>query len=600
MSIPKFKLPMLEMSSLLTFQGKTILMLLIVAVLSAGTMSACNIENDKVKTMLPTVNIESIDFTHSFFKPGESVRWKVNLNSSTSGELELVTHITFLAGTVEELRQPVTLKPGNNSVELSWLPPADAPRGYGLDCYLKTTQGETIASYFSAFDVLEHWTQHPRYGFLTDFSPERTSSAALDTLLRFHINGLQFYDWMYRHDQYLTEQEPYVDPLGRQLSLETVKRLIETAHERNMAAMPYTAVYAASIPFFEAHQDWALYQADGSPHYFGENFLVIMDPRPGSPWTDHLLGEFEAILNETDFDGIHLDQYGAPKRGFDAQGNTFSLEQPLADLIDATDEVVEAQRGEDGAVIFNAVTNWPIEAVAPSLEDVVYIEVWSPYTSFNDLSSLIVQAQEMGEGKPVVLAAYIDPFYETNALLNDAIIFANGAGHIEMGEDGGYLADPYFPQYAIPSAQLSAALQRYYGFAIRYQNVIGPGTRSGNREYGRHLQIKGVNTNPGLLYDKVMPVIRESDEYLAVSLINLLGLPRGEWGTGLMDTPTPLDRAVLELGGLKEGVESVWYASPDNEDFSLSQIEFTLEGGVMRLTVPHLDYWVMILLKWSE
>jgi dextranase len=563
-------------------------------------MSDCTPETDEVKTMLPTVDIESIDFTHSFFIPGECVRWKVNLNCSASVELELVTRITFLSETVEELRQTVTLPSGNTSVEQSWLPPTEAPYGYGLDCYVETTQGETLASYISAFDVLEHWTQHPRYGFLTDFSPERTSYIALETLLSFHINSLQFYDWMYRHDQYLTEQEPYNDPLGRQLSLETVKRLIEAAHERQIAAMPYTAIYAASIPFYEKHPDWALYQADGSPHFFGENFLVIMDPRPGSSWTDHLLGEFETILKKTDFDGIHLDQYGAPKRGYDAQGNAFSLEEPLADLIDATAGVVEAQRGENGAVIFNAVTNWPIEVVAPSREDVVYIEVWPPYTYFNDLSSLIIQAQELGGGKPVVLAAYIDPFYETNVLLNDAIIFANGAGHIEMGEDGGYLTDPYFPQYAIPSTQLSAVLQRYYDFVIRYQNVIGPGTSSGNTKYGEHLQIIGVNTDPGLLYDKVMLVIRESDEYLAVSLINLLGLPRGEWATGLVDVPTPLDQAVLEMGGLERGVESVWYASPDNEDFSLSPIEFTLEDGVIKLMVQHLDYWGMILLKWSE
>lgn len=550
--------------------------------------------------MKPIVSIESIDFEQSFFKPGHTASWTVMLQSNANVELELVTRITFLSNILEEQRQTVMFGPEVEYIEISWLPPADAPRGYGIDCHLESMQGEVLTSRSSAFDVLEHWTQHPRYGFLTDFSPERENTAALDTLLKYRINGLQFYDWMYRHEQYLIDQEPYVDPLGRQLSIETVKRLIDAAHDRNMAAMPYTAVYAASIPFYEAHKDWALYKADGDPHYFGEDFLVIMDPRPESPWTGYLLDEFEDILKKTMFDGIHLDQYGAPKQGYDVQGQFFRLEQPLTDLIDATHTVVGEQRGENGTVIFNAVTNWPIEHVAPSQEDVVYIEVWSPYTSFNDLSSLIVQAQELGGGKPVVLAAYIDPFYETNALLNDAIIFANGAGHIEMGENGGYLADPYFPQYAIPTQQLSETLQRYYEFSIRYQNVIGPDTRSGNLTYGQKINLPGINTAPGMLYDKVMPIIRESDGYLAINLINLLGLPNGEWGTGLTVTPTSLDRLELELKDLDQKIKSAWFATPDDEDISLVPIEFKVEDGVLTVTVPHLDYWGMILLKWSE
>jgi len=589
-----------EKPGLLYLRGRIFLSCIILSLLCAVCLSTCVKENEEVIEMEPIVSIESINFTKSFYKPGQTVTWQVALQSNIRVEMTLVTRITFLFETLEVKRQTVVISPVGESIELSWLPPDDAPRGYGLDCHLETMEGEILASHYDAFDVLEHWTQHPRYGFLTDFSPERESTDALDTLLTFHINGLQFYDWMYRHDQYLTDQETYTDPLGRQLSLKTVEKLIYAAHEYNMAAMPYTAVYAASIPFYEAHKDWALFKADGKPHFFGENFLVIMDPSHGSPWTSYLLKEFESILKSTDFDGIHLDQYGAPKQGYDADGNYISLEQPLADLIDATNVIVDQKRGKEGAVIFNAVTNWPIETVAPSDEDVVYIEVWSPYTSFNDLYNLINQAQQLGGGKPVALAAYIDPFYETNVLLTDAIIFASGAGHIELGENGGYLADPYFPQYAIPSLQLREMLKRYYAFAIRYQNIIGPQTRSGNRVFGNNLNLAGIDTAPGMVYDKVMPVIRESDGHLAINLINLLGLRRGEWKTGLNETPTPLDQVFLELKGLDKAVQSVWFATPDGDDLSLVPLEYELKDGVLTLTLPHLDYWGMILLKWSE
>jgi hypothetical protein len=56
----------------------------------------------------------------------------------------------------------------------------------------------------------------------------------------------------------------------------------------------------------------------------------------------------------------------------------------------------------------------------------------------------------------------------------------------------------------------------------------------------------------------------------------------------------------LELKGLGEEIQSVWFATPDEEDFSLVPLEFSLEDGILRLTIPHLDYWGMILLKWSK
>jgi dextranase len=547
------------------------------------------------------VAIQSIQFSRAFFKPGEPVRWSVTVQSDQQASLKLVTTIRYLAQPAAKLEQPLEFGPGAVKTQFSWQPEPTTPRGYGLDVELIGPSGEILAQRSAGFDVLERWTQHPRYGFLTDFEPNRIDgNKALDWLLNFHINGLQFYDWMYRHDQYLTDEDPYIDPLGRTLSLRTVNQLIESAHDRGMAAMPYTAVYAASIPFYEQHKDWALLQKDGSPHLFGNNFLVIMDPRPGSPWTGHLLAEFDRILEKTEFDGIHLDQYGAPKEGYDAAGNSFPLDQPLADLIDATKAVVTRRRGEDGAVVFNAVTNWPIDTVATSDQDLVYIEVWPPYTSFYSLWQLITQAQKSGGGKPVVLAAYIDPSYETNALINDAIIFASGAGHIELGEQTGYLSDPYFPNFAVLSHSLSTSLQRYYEFAIRYQNCIGPATQSANPQYDGKLEIDGVKTSTTLSSNRVTPIYRTSQDHLAVSLINLVGIETNEWARGTISQPTPLESLKVKINGIKEPVGRVWFATPDQEDFSLQELEFSQSEGVLQFTLPSLHYWDMILLEWSR
>ena len=566
------------------------------------SLSVSNCQRPYQENNVTSATIQSIEFPKAFFKPGEAAQWVVTLKSDSPVTLDLVTTITHIGDTLMSNRQTVSIDPTTFSVESSWMPPTEPRRGYGLDIRLETTDRTIVASCSSSFDVLEQWTQNPRYGFLTDFSPERSDGPqALDALLRYHINGLQFYDWMYRHDQYLTQEDPYLDPLGRRLSIHTVEALIDAAHERGMAAMPYTAVYAASIPFYEQHQDWALYQLDGKPYFFGDNFLVIMDPRPDSSWTKHLLGEFSHILADTKFDGIHLDQYYSPQVGYDTQGNSYHLEQPLADMINSTKDIVTAARGDEGAVIFNAVTNWPIETVAPSREDVVYIEVWPPYTFFNDLSLLIVQAQQLGGGKPVVIAAYIDPTFKTNALLNDAIIFANGGGHIELGERGDYLADAYFPRYKTPSSELSTILQRYYEFTIRFQDVIGPQTRSGNYAYsGRITLNQGFETNPAMTRNRVMPVVRESADYTAVSLINLLGLESGEWAKGIVQEPTPLGSTNVKISGVSGHVDQVWFSTPDDSDFSLQPVIFTQTDDLVTITIPSLRFWDLILIKWSK
>jgi len=552
--------------------------------------------------MKPTVDIRSIIFQKAYFKPGEPARWDITLESNESVSIILSTTITLVDQILEEKRQIVDLETGTSIIAGNWTPPNDAPRGYGVDICLETMKGEIITNYSAAFDVLENWTQNPRYGFLTDFSPGRTDATqTIDELLKYHINGIQFYDWMYRHDQYLTQEDPYVDPLGRLLSLHTVEALIDAAHARGMAAMPYTAVYSASIPFYEQHNDWALFKIDGTPYYFGDNFLVIMDPRPDSPWTEHLLGEFSNILSNTQFDGIHLDQYYSPQVGYDAQGNSYSLEQPMADMINATKDIVTAARGEKGTVIFNAVTNWPIETVAPSKEDIVYIEVWSPYTYFYELGLLITQDQQLGGGKPVVLAAYIDPQYKTNVLLNDAIIFANGGGHIELGEHGDFLADSYFPRYKTPDAELSTGLRHYYEFAIRYQNVIGPQTHSGNQAYSGRISLgDGIETNPALTRNLVMPVIRESRSYTTISLINLLGLDTGEWAKGTLTEPTPLGSTTLTISGVNQKASRISFSTPDAVGYALQQLDFTQTDDTLTITIPHLEYWDMILIKWSD
>lgn len=518
-------------------------------------------------------------------------------------QVRVAARIAFLASEMARFEREITLRPGEQTVSLNWLPPLESRKGYGVDLQVLDGRGMVLGTAMTAFDVLECWTQAPRYGFLTDFSPGRADIAeTMDWMTRYHINGLQFYDWTYRHEDLLTSEEPYRDPLGRLLSRHTVEALIEAAHERGIAAMPYTAIYGASVPFYQTHPAWALRKADGEPFPFGDNFLSIMDPSPDSPWTRHLMAEFAEVLREMGFDGIHLDQYGDPKSGFDASGKPVDLAQTFPAFINLTKTTATAAR-PDAAVVFNAVNNWPIETVATANQDFVYIEVWPPNTLYQDLWKIIVNAQQLSKGKPVVLAAYIEPARHRNVRLTDAVIFASGGWHIELGEQGGMLADPYFPKYQRMSHELAAVMRRYYDFAVRYANVLALGTRDSTDEGASRVTIEGVNTDPDRIYKKVWIIARQGEGFETISLINLLDITSPEWNGLLLADPTPLDGLQIRYQ-TKQEVQRVWLASPDFASPQAMFLDFEPgqngRGNCVEFIVPRLEYWDLVVIEFAS
>jgi len=548
--------------------------------------------------MMSALSIPTIHYEKAFVRPGETIRWTVVVHSENTDPVtaEVVSKISHVDQTLGAITKEVSIHEGDQEVNFEWIAPLETPRGYGLDVSIISSAGNEYFEVSSGFDVLDTWTQMPRYGFLSDFEPGRSNAAqTLQALSDLHINGLQYYDWMYRHDNFLTDHDPYTDPLGRTLSLKTVNELIEAGHKHNIAAMPYTAIYAASMEFFNDHKDWALYHADGSPVYLGTNFLAYMDPRPDSEWTKHLLGEFKNILENTKFDGIHLDQYGDPKEANDAKGARFKLDEPIAATITRTHEVVDQYR-TDGAVVFNCVTNWPVELASQADEDIIYIEVWAPYTSFSDLHTLVSYAQSQGTGKPVVLAAYVHPGNSANPFLMDALIFASGGGHIELGETSGYLANPYFPDYDTLTTEQTELLKNYYDFAVRYQNIIGPSTIEATKNWRGKIKINGlkVGLNPT---DDVFALVRESDSTIAVNLINLTGINSDKWNEPV-DFPVPADNIIVKVGGFTQVVKDVYLSSPDEETFSLDPVDFTQNGDEISLVIPSLKIWDLVVFKY--
>ena len=182
--------------------------------------------------------------------------------------------------------------------------------GYGASVTVCT--GNTRILLETAFDVVDNPKRSLRYGFLSDFTQDDADNGAVEWLNKCHINMVQYYDWSYRHDHLVTDQEFYTDMMGKPISRKTVKDKIKKCAEHGMHSIAYGAIYAASKPFFEKHTNWALYNSCQKPFVFIDVFY-IMNIAKNSPWRHHLIAEYRKAITKMGFAGIHMDTYGFPK-----------------------------------------------------------------------------------------------------------------------------------------------------------------------------------------------------------------------------------------------------------------------------------------------
>lgn len=491
--------------------------------------------------------------------------------------------------------------------------------GYGIDVHLLNGEGQIISSRSSAFDVAAHWSQAPRYGFLSDFHPrEKGQLEDVETLCKYHINVVQFYDWMYRHDQLLPPQPVFRDPLGRELSLEVVKEKIDHCHDRGMAALAYGAVYASLKDFFEEHTDWGLFQNDGIPYTLADLFY-LMDISPESPWTEHIIRQFESVI-AFGFDGIHLDQYGYPKRAHNAKQEVVDLAKCFPSFINRTKQALRLVH-EDVGLIFNNVSNFPTYATATADQEAVYIEVWSPVNTYRELRQLIDQTRRLADGKQVILAAYLAPFHpnyrdfdqiraENGALTAMATIFANGAYHLLIGEKHKVLTEGYYPNYGEMSPGFREKVRKYYDFIVRYRDLLFSRdlidlsfTHTGgyNSEIGRDNEVEvgreGVicepNGNPGTVWT----IVKEKEDVLVVHLINLTGYSDERWNAPKENAPTE-QRDIPVRVLMVEDLECVFVASPDVDEGRPQLLPFRRTKGtngiMVEVVISRLQVWSTI------
>lgn len=516
--------------------------------------------------------------TKGMYRAGDPVHIQAQADGLPARPIALRLSIIHLTQVIAELDETIRPEAGHGTAIFEWQPPALAGRGYGVEGRLEAEGRTPLARASTAFDVLSSWTAFPRYGFLTDFFPERKDiDSTVDRLARYHINGLQFYDWQYRHDTLVAPAQEYEDPLGRRLSLATVRGCVDAARARGMACMGYVAIYAASRSFWEDHPDWTLRDASGSPIPFGDRFLGLMDPSAHSPWVDHLLAEAGRAVDTLAFDGLHVDQYGDPKVAYRPDGRRVDLPQAFAAFVDA----FKAMRPE-ASVVFNTIDGWPLEHLGQSKQDFAYLEIWPRQPGYRDLRTLLMQARRETHGQPLVVAQYLPADREENIRLVNALIAGCGGTRIELGEDERLLTDPYFPNHSPMAVPLLRILRRHYDFVVRYGELIGPSAAEAD-----DIRING----PSGVW--VFP--RRSPGWIACALINLEGIESSRWDRA---HPAPAAQAPFTLEvALPRPPLGTWWASPDEGRPNMRRLDWSSGAGCIRIEVPTLSRWGLVAIQ---
>lgn len=492
---------------------------------------------------------------------------------------------------------------------------ADEWQGYGVDVTLICDDKEDRLS--TAFDVVSSWKSAPRYGFLSDFYKEDEEDRLdIEQMNKYHLNVVQFYDWMYRHDDLIPQQDYFIDPLDRELSLKAVKNKINLCHEYGMKALGYGAIYAASKEYLEKNKEFALYDNNGKVASLGDGWLSIMNISTESPWHNHIINEFKKSVEILDFDGIHMDTYGFPKKAYSMIGGNKKLEnlgEQFPTLINNTRKELEKAKDDIG-LIFNSVSNWSVETIAPAEEDAVYIEVWDPCDRYRHLYELINNAKNLGK-KPVILAAYLDPYLKENEvapehaensfLLTSAVIFASGGYHLLLGENNGILAHPYYVRYGYMREEFERIVRNYYDFIVRYgnllfdQQLIDNSMTHANGINDEFVFENGEFSSYGEP-NKVWTIVKEMPGYKTINLINLTGVDSDVWNEPKDCKPKTLENITVKAM-VEEEVEGVYMASPFINDGKAIELQYDFtehsRGKAIKFEVPQLDTWNLIYIK---
>lgn len=381
----------------------------------------------------------------------------------------------------------------STTVTFMWTTPSTDFQGY----FVKVTAGSSIGA--TAIDVSSDWTKFPRYGYMTEY-PSESASATDERVKRsvqdYHTNAFQLYDWMWRHENNIKRTGGVIDSSWTDWSgnhtmyWQTILNLIDSMHDYNAAAMPYTMTYAALHNYQSisgVNPQWAMYEDNAHATQLGFDFvdndpdtwLWLFNPA-NAGWQNYIFGQYRDMIDTAGFDGIHLDQMGERSDPYDYNGGVIDLDRSFSGFVNNLRDNLDNNSMSDKAITFNnvdgAADGWAFEDVTTNADyDFTYTEIWGHANDYIELKQLIDKAKRNNGQKAVVLAAYMN--YEENtgtkyeaesAALSGVSTNNNHAGYTGSGFVDGFGDNGDYVQFSINAPETG-----WYGLVFRYGNDTG-------------------------------------------------------------------------------------------------------------------------------
>lgn len=523
----------------------------------------------------------------------------------------------------------------------TWTAPDTDYMGYMVDLYYMEWNGGIGTEHIIgaiAVDVSSDWKRFPRYGFVAEFDNYSGSidknaniEAEMKYLNRLHINGVQFQDWHWKHHKPVKFREDgsldpwYQDVSNRWVGTEYVKKYIDVQHRYGMKSIFYNLCFGALKEYEKDYvsSDWGLYKKDGNGNLYQDyhdlpsnwqSDIYLMNP--GNPnWQNYLEDRYNEVYANYDFDGYQVDQLGGRGDVFDKKGGTIDLEYNYGLFL-------KAMKGykKDKRLVMNSVQSYGAHHICnarladgtPTV-DFCYNELWGSQARFSDLFQVIQDNDRESEHDlQTVFAAYINynkadhawDYADQNvntpgALLTDAVMFAIGGSHIEMGDH--MLTREYFP--AKPLAMTDDLKQRlihYYDFQTAYQNILRGIDSKAAFTPTISSSTHAINAWPPQGY-KITAFAKKVDNMIAVHLLNFSNTDDLSWRDLEGTRPAPVTQTNVQITyTTSRHITNVWTATPDKNGGVPMELPFTQDGNNVSVTVPSLEYWTMLVFEGTK
>lgn len=543
----------------------------------------------------------SMNLDKSYYAPGEQV--KFTLNKPVEGNV-------FVR--YKHLNEVISESPLTSS-NWTWTAPGTDFKGYMVDLYVKNENGDSVITSVGV-DVSSTWTKFPRYGFLTGYGnySNEHMDRILNKLTRYHINGIQYYDWQYKHHWPMggTGDNPmpvWTELANKEVHLKTLKYYIDEGLKRNMHSMFYNLAFGVLEDALTdgVKKEWFAYKDNQRneidkhtlPKPFFKSDILLVDAA-NTEWQNYIAQRNSDIYANLNFDGFHVDALGQRSTLYDYDGNVIDQLQSYKDFLEAMKAAHPNKK-----LVMNAVNqNGQVNHILKSPVDFAYTEVWGPNDSYESLTNIIKDNYAASNGKNTVLAAYMNydkshspgTFNTHSVLLADAVIFAFGGAHIELGEH--MLGNEYFANNnLLMPDELSVAITGYYDFLVAYENLLRDGGEFDNTsivsEDGQ-FTTQNWPASPG----RVATVSKKVNNKQVFHLINFSNASNMNWrdANGTAAAPRLFENVEMSFQSDKT-ISKLWIASPDNQHGVAKDLEFTQNGNTVYFTIPSLKYWNMIV-----